>query len=143
MTERRLRYGKGRGSIEITGDLHDLIMRALKNSHPDIMRELEKSISQVEKTARDEWPVRQAKYGKSKNSRGQITSGYRIVPPTTVEAFMRNSAPYAYAIHAGPDSATSVSEGDNIVEKLIFEPFTLQSERIVGELAKLIIKKMR
>lgn len=143
MAERRLRYGKGRGSIEITGELQDLIMRALKNSHPDIMRQMEEGIKKVEEGAKRDWPVRQAKYGESQDSKGQITSGFRIVPPSTVEGFIRNSAPYAYAIKAGRDSTTSVARGERVVEALIFEPFGIESERIMDEIAKLIIKKMR
>lgn len=139
----RLRYGKGAGSIEVKGDLKKTILKALRNSNRILLDAMEEELTKIEKNAVKNWPVRQKKYGKSKDSRSKFTKGFRILPPTTVEAFIRNSAEYAYAIRAGKSSTTNVKEGERVAVKLVFDPTEEAAERILKKVADSMMDLLR
>ena len=139
----RLRYGKGAVSIEITGELKKMIVKALKSTDKILLDAVEEELTKIEIQAQKEWPVRQRKYGKSKGSKDQFTKGIRIVPPSMVEGFIRNKAPYAYAIKAGAGSKTSVPEGKRPAVELVFKPAEEAATKIAIMVADALINGMR
>ena len=138
-----LRYGKGAGSIELTGELRELILKALKNTDKILLDAVEEELTKIEENAKKQWPVRQKRYGKSKGSKNKFSKGFRIVPPATIEGFIRNTAPYAFAIKAGSDSTTSVEEGERVAQKLVFDPAAGAAQRIVQKVADALMDKLR
>ena len=139
----KLRYGKGAGSVEVTGELKDMILKALRNTDKILLDAVEEELTKIEIEAKKNWPTRQKKYGKSKGSKDKFSKGFRIVPPATIEGFIRNTAEYAYAIKAGSDSTTSVEEGKRVVVELVFNPTDKAVERLVQKVADALIDKMR
>jgi hypothetical protein len=139
----KLRYGKGTGSVEVTGELKEMILKALRNTDQILLDAVEEELTKIEQDAKKNWPTRQKKYGKSKGSKDKFSTGFRIVPPSTIEGFIRNTAEYAYAIKAGADSTTTVKEGDRVVVELVFNPTDKAVERLVKKVADALMDKMR
>ena len=54
----KLRYGKGRGSIEIIGPQKDIALAIIKQAEPEIMRVLEQELKTRENFAKKRWPKR-------------------------------------------------------------------------------------
>ena len=125
-----LRYGKGRGSIEIDGSQRELILGTIRAADPSIVKVLEQTTEQLAKDSEERWVVRQPKYGASKGSKGQHKTGLRIIPPYTVEAFVENTAEYAWAIKVGPDSTTNIRQGSG-------------AQKVVEAIAKETVKRLR
>ena len=139
----RLRYGKGKGSVEVTGELKTLILKGLRNTDQILLDSIEKHLSKIEEAAKKEWPVRQKKYWKSEDSKHKFSKGFRVIPPSTVEGFIRNMAPYAFAIKAGRGSSTSVKEGKRVAEELVFKPTREAAQALVEEIANALMKELK
>lgn len=138
-----LRYGKGRGTIEIDGDLKDTILGTIRAADPAIVKVLEATTEKLAKKSEDGWLVRQKKYGKSQDSKGQHKTGIRILPPYTIEAFVENRAPYAWAIKVGPTSNTNIRQGRRLADAVLWSPARRGAQKVVEEIAKETIKKVK
>ena len=109
---RRIRYGKGKGSIaKSPAHKRELFEQALREVAGETMKVLEAEIDKRVEHAKKNWLVR---YGKpittksgrtfirkqeSKRSIDKFTNGIRIVQGgKAIEGFFRNGAEYAYAI---------------------------------------------
>ena len=97
----------------------------------------------LKKDAQQQWPIRMEKYGDSKGSRCQFSTGFRILPPSTVQAFVENSAPYAWAIRSGRGSKTSVREGRRVADELLWKPAKENAKKITVEIAKKTIRRLK
>lgn len=139
----KLRYGKGVGSVEITGELKELINKALRNANKILLEAVELELSKIEKNAIKNWPVRQKKYGKSKGSKNKFSKGFRIIPPDQIEGFIRNTAPYAFAIKASSSSSGGVKEGDRVAKTLVFDPTEEAANRIIKIVADALMDNLR
>ena len=138
-----LRYGKGRGTIEIDGDLKDTILGTIRAADPAIVKVLEATTEKLAKKSEDGWLVRQKKYGKSQDSKGQHKTGIRILPPYTIEAFVENQAPYAWAIKVGPTSNRNIRQGRRLADAVLWSPARRGAQKVVEEIAKETIKKVK
>ena len=138
-----LRYGKGHGSLEITGDLKRLIFKALQSSDDIMFDIIKEELDAIEANAKANWPVRQEQFGKSKNSRSRFKKGIRLIPPNEVEGFIRNTAPYAYAIKTGSGSSGNVEEGKRPAEELVFKPAEKAAQKIAQKIADDLMAKLR
>ena len=138
-----LRYGKGRGSIEIDGSQRELILGTIRAADPSIVKVLEQTTEQLAKDSEERWLVRQPKYGASKGSKGQHKTGLRIIPPYTVEAFVENTAEYAWAIKVGPDSATNIRQGRRLAGVVLWDPARRGAQKVVEAIAKETVKRLR
>lgn len=138
-----LRYGKGRGSIEIGGGQRDLILGTIRAADPSIIKVLEKQTEELAKKSRDGWLVRQKKYGQSKDSKDKHITGLRIVPPYTVQAFVENTAPYAWAIKVGPTSTTNLRAGKRLADVVLWQPAKKSAQKVVEAIAKETVKRLR
>tara|TARA_R100000664_G_C2700508_1_gene101021 strand:- start:16 stop:441 length:426 start_codon:yes stop_codon:yes gene_type:complete len=139
----KLRYGKYKSSVEIEGPLKETIFKAMRAASSEIIDAIDKTVDDVEADAKKDWPVRQKRFGKSKDSKSKITGGVRLIPPNTIEGFVGNSAPYAWAIKAGRESDTSVQAGERVADALIWSPMRQKSDRLAVQIAEKIIKKTR
>ena len=138
-----LRYGKGRGSIEIDGAQGELILGTIRAADPSIVKVLEQTTEQLAKDSEERWLVRQPKYGASKGSKGQHKTGLRIIPPYTVEAFVENTAEYAWAIKVGPDSTTNIRQGRRLAGVVLWDPARRGAQKVVEAIAKETVKRLR
>lgn len=138
-----LRYGKGRGSIEIDGAQRDLILGTIRAADPSIVKVLEEATEQLSKKSEDRWLVRQKKYGKSEDSKGKHKTGIRIIPPYTIEAFVENTAQYAWAIKVGPDSNTNIRQGRRLADVVLWSPARRGAQKVVEAIANETVKRLR
>lgn len=139
----KLKYGKGRGSIEIDGLQKDLFLQTIRQAEPTIIKVLEDTTAELAKASERDWIVRNPKYGKSKGSKYMHSTGLRIIPPYTIEAFVENTAEYAWAIKVGRESTSNLREGKRLANEVLWSPAKKQSQNVVQKIADETVKKMR
>ena len=159
---RKLRYGKGKGSIEITGPQKELIETAIRDVAPLTLHILETELDERIKYAKKNWNVR---YGKpvttstgrtyirkqqSKRSIDKFDSGIRIIQGgKAIEGFFQNSAPYAYMIKAADyskrdnGSPSTVPTGKLVAEVTMWEPTKASIDKVVKKLADAYIMEQK
>ena len=137
---RRLRYGKGLGSIEISGTQKALIEEALRDVAPMTMKIL------VE-FAKKEWIVRKKN---SKGSNNKFDTGIRILQGgKEIEGFFANNAPYAYMIKVADHSVkkngqkTIVPVGELLAEVAMWDAAKKDIDSVVKKLADAYITDQR
>ena len=138
-----VKYGKGKSAIEFSGTQRRLIMENLKKAEPIIMLILETEIEDLKENSERNWLVRQEKYGKSQGSKDKHRTGIRVIPPSTIEAFVTNTAEYAWAIRVGRESKTSVPKGRKLADELLWKPAKKNADRIVLEIAKQTVRQLK
>jgi hypothetical protein len=138
-----LRYGKGRGSVEITGTDRDMYLQIIRDADPIIVKVLEDTTEKLAKSSEQQWLVRQKKYGKSKGSKYMHQTGIRIRPPYTIEAFVENTAPYAWAIKVGSTSTTNLREGRRLADAVLWSPARRNVNTVIKRIAELTVKRIR
>jgi hypothetical protein len=138
-----LRYGKGRGTIEIDESQRDLILGTIRAADPSIVKVLEQTTEELAKKSEDRWLVRQVIYGQSQNSKGQHKTGLRIIPPYTIEAFVENTAEYAWAIKVGPTSNTNIRQGRRLANVVLWSPARRGAQKVVEAIANETVKRLR
>ena len=117
-----IRYGKGKGSIEIKGKDRDMFLDIIRSAEPIVVKVLEDTTRKLAQNSENQWLVRQKKYGESKGSKFMHKTGIRIIPPYTIEAFVQNTAPYAYAIKVGRESNTNIRQGKRLADVVLWHP---------------------
>ena len=147
MAKNRIRYGKGKQSIEIDSTLRDMLEEALRDVAPLTMAILEAELDERVKFAKENWIVRAKD---SKRSVDRFTQGIRIVDGgRAVEAFFRNNAPYAYAIKAASysrrkdGSESTIAKGKRIATVAMWEPAKQGVDKLVKKLADAYIKEQK
>tara|TARA_R110000868_G_scaffold189732_2_gene433267 strand:+ start:4027 stop:4539 length:513 start_codon:yes stop_codon:yes gene_type:complete len=137
-----IRYGKGRGSVEILGKDRDMFYQIIKDADPIIVRVLEETTERLAKQSEQQWFIRQAKYGESKGSKYMHRTGIRIIPPNTIEAFVENTAPYAWAIRVGRESSTNIRQGKRLADAVLWSPAKASVDKILKEIAEKTVKRI-
>jgi hypothetical protein len=160
---RRIRYGKGKASIEITGPQRELFEQALREVAGSVMKVLEDEIDERVEFARSNWNVRYGKpvtnkrtgkttirKEKSARSVDKFTDGIRILQGgKAIEGFFRNDAPYAYAIKSASyskrdnGSASTVAEGKRVAEETMWKPAKKNVNKLVKKLADAYVKDQK
>ena len=144
---RRLRYGKGLGSIEISGTQKALLEEALREVAPMTVKIIEDELDKRVEFAKKEWIVRK------KNSKGSINkfdTGIRILQGgKEIEGFFRNMAPYAYMIKVADHSVkkngskTIVPVGKLLAEVSMWDAAKKDIDKVIKNLADAYIKDQR
>ena len=138
-----IRYGKGRGSVELSGELKALVETLLQEAAPIAVAALKEELEPIANQARAKWPTRQPRYGRSQDSKDKLEMGLRVIPPATIEGYISNSAPYAWAIKAGGKSDTPVSEGKRVADVQIWRPVKKGASVVAKKIADEMLKKAR
>lgn len=138
-----LRYGKGRGSVEITGSARDMYLDIIRQADPIVVSVLEDATEKLAQDSEKQWLVRQPKYGKSKGSKYAHRTGIRIRPPYTIEAFVENTAPYAWAIKVGRESSTNLREGRRLADVVLWSPAKKSVDKVLKRIAEQTVKTIR
>ena len=152
---KKLRYGKGKGSIEITGPQKELFEQALQEVAGETIKVLERELDENVEHAKKNWnvrygkPVVSKKTGKttikkeeSKDSIDKFYTGIRILSGgKEIEGFFGNDAPYAYMIIAADysqrknGSPSTVPAGENVAENTMWEPSRKKVNKLIKKLA--------
>lgn len=159
---RRIRFGKGKASIEITGPQRELFEQALREVAGETMKVLEDEIDTRVKEAKKNWIVRgnrpiQRSDGswytvkqESKKSVDKFTNGIRIIEGgKAIEGFFRNDAPYAYAIKPASyskrknGSPSIVPPGELLAEETMWKPARKNVNKLVKRLADAFISDQK
>ena len=159
---KRLRYGKGKASIEIDGTLKEMLEKALREVAPLTMAIIEAELEERVKHAKQNWIVRgnkpvQNRNGtwrtvkqESKRSIDKFSHGIRIVDGgKAIEGFFRNQAPYAYAIRVATYSKKedgtkpNVPQGRRIAEEAMWKPSKAGVPKLVKKLTDAYLKEQK
>lgn len=140
---RTLRYGKGRASIEIDKTQRDLIMSSIRAAEPAVVKVLEQETDKLKRDSERRWLTRQAKYGASEGSKYQHEVGLRIIPPYTIEAYVRNNAPYAWAIKVGETSSTNIRQGRRLADVVLWTPARKGVQKVLERIADETVKRIK
>lgn len=140
---RTIRYGKGIASIEMDSTQRDLIMATLKSAEPSVIKVLEDVTEKLAQQSEKRWLIRQPKYGDSKGSKFKHSIGLRIIPPYTIEAFVENTAPYAWAIKVGRDSTSNLREGKRLADVVLWTPARKGAQKVAEQIASETIKRIK
>jgi len=90
----KLRIGKGNSAIVMDDTMDEIFRRAINSAQPGLLPILERAVSDLERSARSEWPV------KTGTSRDALESGVRFIGSTALEAFVVNTADHSPFIRA-------------------------------------------
>lgn len=137
-----LRYSTGIGEVKIDPAMSKIIKASL-DSVSEIAKTLEKEVRDLKGQSESQWLIRQPKYGESKGSKFQHRFGLRIIPPYTIEAFVENTAPYAWAIKVGKTSKTSLKKGSRLADKVLWGPAKKRANKLAKESIEQMIKKIQ
>lgn len=132
------KFRKGRASAEFSRDLDDFYAGFLDKVAPTARKVIDESLEMIEREARKDWPRR--KRG-SKGSARRFVRGYRVTAQGTIEGYLKNPAPYAWAIKFGEDSENSSGRdiiqpmGKRVAQVLLVSPLRKESRKVVQALA--------
>jgi hypothetical protein len=162
MANRRLRYGKGKGSIEITGTQKELLEQGIRDVAPLTLHIIESELDNRVEYAKKHWIVRgdrpvESPSGKrrvikqkSKRSIDKFETGIRIISGgNQIEGFFSNVAPYAYKIRAASyskredGSDSTVPEGKLVAQRTMWFPAASSVDKLVSKLADAFIKEQK
>jgi len=154
------KYTKGNAGIEISEDMEAMFLGFLKTVAPNAEKIMDDALSRIEKEAKKDWPKRKPQIRRnrdgeivffretSKKSFREFQRGIRISPRGEVEVFLRNNAPYSWAIKFGEDSRNK--DGKEIIQpqgrraatELMVKPLNKTSNKVVKALADDLMKRI-
>ncbi len=127
----------GKASIK-TEDLDSFYTSFLDKVAPNARKVIDSSLEKIENQARAQWPKRK------KNSQGsyrRFIRGYRIDPSGNLIGYLKNTAPYSWAIKFGLDSENYQSQdliyptGKRVSQELLVRPLRQESKHVINALA--------
>lgn len=149
-----------RAGIEIDTDLQQFYTGFLDKIAPNARKVLEDTLQKIEEDAVRDWPVRKPIIRKKKD--GEVTffkktslgswkkfeRGFRITPGGGFEAFLRNRAPYSWAIKFGVDSENNRGQdiiqpqGKRVSNELMVKPHKKAAKKVVEALADDLMRRI-
>ncbi len=122
----KLTYGTSRASIRVSDSAFSSWENVLEQTAPRTVRALDDATTKIEASARAQWPkgAHDWRYQTGKrqtHSRYQLEHGIRIEPNGTIVGYVRNLAPWAFAIRWGIKSFGR-RMGAKVSTDLIFRP---------------------
>ena len=134
------------GKIDIGFDkkqMDDAFIDFLDEIAPNVRAIFDEVTADLMQHAQANWPVRQ------KNSKGSVDDFERGITVTSdsVSAYVRNTAPYAWAIKMGVDSkdrsgtAIMLPLGKRIAQEFLWSPAKKQTDKVAEALADDLAKR--
>ena len=150
---------KGNAGIVIDTDLQEFYTGFLDKVAPNAKQIIDSSLEEIQRGAVRDWPVRppeiREKDGKivffritTKESWKKFERGYRITPDGGFEGYLRNTAPYSWAIKFGVDSENNQGrdiiqpQGRRVATELMVKPQKKQSKKVISALADDLIRRI-
>ena len=154
-----LKITNGNAGIVIDTDLQEFYMGFLDKVAPNAKKIIDSSLEEIQRGAVRDWPVRQPeireKDGKivffritTKESWKKFERGYRITPDGGFEGYLRNTAPYSWAIKFGVDSENNQGrdiiqpQGRRVATELMVKPQKKQSKKVISALADDLMRRI-
>lgn len=144
------------GGVSIGIDDNLDLDKFLKTVAPSASKMMEEEFARIEKEAKAEWPKRKPtkkfKKGKitfkdeSKNSWNKFERGIRI-SRGNIEVFLKNTAPYSWAIKIGVDATNAsgggifIPQGKRVAQELMVKPLRKSSKKIAKKLADDLVRR--
>jgi hypothetical protein len=153
-------YKTGKATIEIPEDMTKMFLDVLKRVVPNAEKIMDEEMARIEMEAKKDWPrrqpiIRKDNEGKisfyrdpSKKSFQMFRRGVRISPSGDIIVYLKNTAPYSWAIKFGEDSKNK--DGDEILQpqgrrvatELMVKPLTKSSRKVVKALSRDLGKRI-
>lgn len=149
-----------RAGIEIDTDLQQFYTGFLDTVAPNARKVLEDTFKKIEEDAVKDWPVRKPIIRKtaegevtffkktSKGSWKMFERGFRVLPGGIFEAYLRNRAPYSWAIKFGVDSENNRGQdiiqpqGKRVANELMIKPQRKAANKVVKALADDLMRRI-
>jgi hypothetical protein len=150
---------KGNAGVVIDTDLQEFYTGFLDKVAPNAKQIIDSSLEEIQRGAVRDWPVRppeiREKDGKivffritTKESWKKFERGYRITPDGGFEGYLRNTAPYSWAIKFGVDSENNQGrdiiqpQGRRVATELMVKPQKKQSKKVISALADDLMRRI-
>tara|TARA_R100000005_G_C4982495_1_gene191862 strand:- start:1190 stop:1663 length:474 start_codon:yes stop_codon:yes gene_type:complete len=153
-------YKTGNATVEITEDMEEMFLGFLKTVAPNASKIMEETLKEIEREAKKEWPKRKPII--RKNSDGDVTffretskksfkmfkRGIRITGDGNISVYLKNTAPYSWAIKFGEDSRNKEGkeiiqpQGRRVATELMVKPLNKSSRKVVKALAEDLMKRI-
>lgn len=149
-----------RAGIEIDTDLQQFYTGFLDKVAPNARKVLEDTLKKIEEDAVRDWPVRKPIIRKKKDgevsfykktslgSWKKFERGFRIIPGGGFEGYLRNRAPYSWAMKFGVDSENNRGkdiiqpQGKRVSNELMVKPHRKAAKKVVEALADDLIRRI-
>ena len=115
----------------------------IRSADSIVVKVLEDTTKKLAQDSEKQWLTRQPKYGESQGSRFMHKTGIRIIPPHTIEAFVENTAPYAYAIRVGRESSTNIRQGKRLADVVLWSPAQKSVQKVLQQIADATVKRIK
>ena len=147
----------GNAVINASPELTDLVETLLSKALPQTREELNRSIDRIYRNAKNNWLVRQPSFyqrdgvlikrERTKGSIDKLQKGILIEGEDLV-AYVRNNAPYAWAIKIGGKSKnkagalSSIEEGRRLSNELLWKPVQRSADDVAESLANDLMRAL-
>ena len=150
----------GNASVEFSGGMTDVFLGAIKTILPNAEKIMTESLEEIEREAIKEWPKRKPRrsYNKrtgvwtvkdeSENSWDKFERGIRVDPDGSIVVFLKNTAPYSWAIKFGQDSRNKDKkpiiqpQGKRASQELLVKPLRKSSRKVIKALTLDLSKRL-
>ena len=146
-------YTKGNASVSIDQDMQKLFSSFLSQVLPNASKIMEDNLKKIEHEAQQEWPKRKPRILRnqetgavvwyketSKGSYRMFERGTKVDSKGNLVVYLRNNAPYSWAIKFGVDSENYRGQdilqpqGRRAATELMTKPMTRTSRKVVRSL---------
>lgn len=154
------KYTSGKATVQIQEDMQEMFVGFLKLVAPSAEAIMDKELKRIEKQAMMDWPKRKPII--RRNSEGDITSavkvskesykrfkrGIKVDAHGKIIVFLRNTAPYSWAIKYGEDSENwrrqdiIKPQGKRVANETLVKPHRKTANKVVKALGEDLVKKV-
>lgn len=153
-------YKTGNATVEIKEDMEDMFLNFLKTVAPNAEKIMDETLREIEAQAVKDWPKRKPQI--RRNKEGDITffretskkswrmfrRGIRISAGGQIIVYLKNTAPYSWAMKFGEDSRNKDGkeiiqpQGRRVATELMVKPLNKSSRKVVKALAEDLMKRI-
>ena len=153
-------YKTGNATVELPQDISKMFLDSLKKIIPQAEKIMTEELIKIEREAKKEWPkrkprIRKNKEGRitffretSKKSHNKFERGVRVSADGNIVVYLKNTAPYSWAIKFGADSRNK--DGDQILQpqgkrvatELMVKPLRKSSRKVIKALSRDLGKRI-
>jgi len=139
-------FSKGTASISTNQNIETFYTGFLDKVAPNARKVIDQTLKNIESEAKKDWPKRKTK---SRGSYKKFVRGYKIDSQGFIVGFLKNTAPYSWAMKFGMDSENFTGQdiifatGKRVSNELLIKPMKKQSRHVVNALADDLSKRIK